>query len=68
MGEIIFICQRQSKCELASFLVIGQARCIYQYYLPIYLIRVDERTKDIVILAEEETEILIYSNGKWRYL
>lgn len=37
-------------------------------YLPIYLIRIDERTKDVVILAGEETEILIYPNGKWRYL
>ncbi|MEH2052768.1 DUF6888 family protein [Nostoc sp.] len=24
-------------------------------YLPIYLIRIDERTKDVVILAGEET-------------
>ncbi|MBD2739056.1 MULTISPECIES: DUF6888 family protein [Nostoc] len=30
--------------------------------------RIDERTKNIVILAGEETEILIYPNGKWRYL
>ncbi len=37
-------------------------------YLPIYLIRIDERTKDIVILAGEDTEILIYPNWKWRYL
>ncbi|MBD2239540.1 hypothetical protein H6G35_23495 [Aulosira sp. FACHB-113] len=37
-------------------------------YLPIYLIRIDERTRDVVILAGEETEILIYPNGKWRYL
>jgi hypothetical protein len=37
-------------------------------YLPIYLIRIDERTKDVVILAGEETEISIYPNGKWRYL
>jgi hypothetical protein len=37
-------------------------------YLPIYLIRLDERTKDIFLLAGEETEILIFHNGKWRYL
>ncbi|WP_442949589.1 DUF6888 family protein [Nostoc sp.] len=37
-------------------------------YLPIYLIRIDERTKDVVILTGKETEILIYPNGKWRYL
>jgi len=37
-------------------------------YLPIYMIRIDERTKNVVFLAGEETEIIIYPNGKWRYL
>ena len=37
-------------------------------FLPIYLIRVDERTGDLFFLAGEETEILIYLNGQWRYL
>jgi hypothetical protein len=37
-------------------------------YLPIYLVSVDRRTKDVVILAGEETEIVIYPNGNWRYL
>lgn len=37
-------------------------------YLPVFLVRIDERTKNIVILAGEETEIIIYPNGKWRYL
>ena len=37
-------------------------------YVPIYLIRVDERTKEVFILAGEETEIAIEANGDWRYL
>jgi len=37
-------------------------------YLPVFLVRIDERTKNIVILAGEENEIIIYPNGKWRYV
>jgi hypothetical protein len=37
-------------------------------YLPIYLVTVDKRTKNVVILAGEETEIEIYPNGLWRYV
>jgi hypothetical protein len=37
-------------------------------YLPIYMTRIDERTKNVVILAGEENEIIIYPNGKWRYV
>ncbi|WP_420485292.1 DUF6888 family protein [Iningainema tapete] len=37
-------------------------------YLPMYLVTIDWRTKNVVILGGEETEIVIYPNGKWRYL
>lgn len=37
-------------------------------YVPIYLVRVDERTEEVFILAGEETEIVIYKTGYWRYL
>jgi hypothetical protein len=37
-------------------------------YIPIYLVTVDSRTKDVFILAGEETEIVINTNGYWRYL
>jgi len=37
-------------------------------YLPIYLIRIDERTKGVFLLAGEENEIVIFPNGKWRYI
>ncbi|WP_442948970.1 DUF6888 family protein [Nostoc sp.] len=37
-------------------------------YLPVFLVRIDERTKNIVILAGQENEIIIYLNGKWRYV
>jgi hypothetical protein len=37
-------------------------------YLPVFLVRIDERTKNIVILAGQEKEIIISPNGKWRYV
>ncbi|WP_442948448.1 DUF6888 family protein [Nostoc sp.] len=37
-------------------------------YLPVFLVRIDQRTKNIVILAGEENEIIIYLNGKSRYV
>ncbi|MFB2879095.1 DUF6888 family protein [Floridanema aerugineum] len=35
-------------------------------YLPIHIIRIDERTGNIFFLAGEETIILIERNGQWR--
>ncbi|MBD2776572.1 DUF6888 family protein [Iningainema tapete] len=37
-------------------------------YLPIYLVRLDERTGEVYFLAGEETEITIFPNGNWQYL
>lgn len=37
-------------------------------YLPIYLIRIDERTGDVFFLAGEEIAILIFGNARWIYL
>ncbi|WP_442944245.1 DUF6888 family protein [Nostoc sp.] len=37
-------------------------------YLSVFLVRIDQRTKNIVILAGEENEIIIYLNGKSRYV
>lgn len=36
-------------------------------YVPIYLVRFDERTSNIYILAGEEIEIEIDPDGEWRY-
>ena len=36
-------------------------------YLPIFIVRLDERTGDVFFLAGEETEISIYPNGEWRF-
>lgn len=36
-------------------------------FLPIFIVRIDERTGNIYILAGEETGILITRDGKWRY-
>ncbi|MCU0537718.1 MAG: hypothetical protein MUD14_27850 [Hydrococcus sp. Prado102] len=37
---------------------------ITQMYLPLYLVRLDERTGDIFILAGEELQVLIDENGE----
>ncbi|MBD2605162.1 hypothetical protein H6G81_11615 [Scytonema hofmannii FACHB-248] len=37
------------------------------FLLPIFIVRLDERTGNIYILAGEETGIVINRNGKWRY-
>jgi hypothetical protein len=39
-----------------------------QMYLPIYLVRLDERTEDIVILAGEDVEIAIDRTGASKIL
>jgi hypothetical protein len=36
--------------------------------LPIYIVRFDQRTNQVFILAGEETEILINPNGNWDYV
>ncbi|WP_438357534.1 DUF6888 family protein [Aphanothece sacrum] len=43
--------------------------CVWatKLYLPIYLIRLDERTGYIIFIAGEEILIEIYPNGNWRY-
>lgn len=35
---------------------------------PINVVRLDERTNQIYVLAGDETEVLIYPNGKLRFL
>ncbi|WP_038529787.1 DUF6888 family protein [Synechocystis sp. CS-94] len=37
-------------------------------YLSIDLVRFDQRTENVVIIAGEETLIEIYSNGNWRFI
>ncbi len=36
-------------------------------YRPVYLVRLDERTGEVVIIASEETEIAIQRDGKWTF-
>ncbi|WP_409350549.1 DUF6888 family protein [Synechocystis salina] len=52
---------QQSTCFILSY-------WLTKLYLPVYLIQIDERTKDIFLLAGEENEIVIFPNGKWRYI
>jgi len=37
-------------------------------YLPIHIIRTDERAGEIFFLAGEETAILIFRNGLWSFV
>jgi hypothetical protein len=38
------------------------------FYIPVYLVRLDERDKKLIILAGVETEVIIEQNGNWRFL
>ena len=37
-------------------------------FTPIYIVRIDERTGNLFILAGENIQIEIYKNGYWRFL
>ncbi|WP_390091410.1 DUF6888 family protein [Geminocystis herdmanii] len=39
-----------------------------ELYIPIYLVRLDERDQRLIILAGEEIEVAIELNGNWRFL
>jgi Iap family predicted aminopeptidase len=43
-------------------------RDLTSLYIPIYLVRLDERDRQLIILAGEELQITITPNGKWRFL
>jgi hypothetical protein len=37
-------------------------------FIPIFVVRLDERTGNVFILAGDNIEIEIYRNGHWRFL
>jgi hypothetical protein len=37
-------------------------------YLPVHIVRIDERTGDVFFLAGEETVALISHDGSWAFL
>jgi len=37
-------------------------------FMPIFVVRLDERTGNVFILAGDNIEIEIYRNGRWRFL
>jgi hypothetical protein len=49
--------------------IVGLRLChnITGIYQSVQLVRIDERTKDLLILAGEEIEIIVTPNGKWRF-
>ncbi|MFN5747982.1 MAG: DUF6888 family protein [Pseudanabaena sp.] len=51
-----------SEAQLKKCFLVCQS--ISSMYLPIYLVRFDSRYNAIYILAGEETEVLIGSNGE----
>ncbi|BAY08215.1 DUF6888 family protein [Calothrix sp. NIES-2098] len=54
-----------SKQTFEFFLVCVRLSNVLQ---PINVVRLDERTNQIYVLAGDETEVLIYPNGKVRFL
>ena len=38
-----------------------------RFYRPIYLVRLDQRTNEVVIIAGDETQIAISPNGEWEF-
>lgn len=54
-----------SKQTLEFFIVCVR---LSNVLLPINLVKLDERTNQIYVLAGEEVEVLIYPNGRVRFL
>ncbi|MEH1830154.1 MAG: hypothetical protein V7L22_33255 [Nostoc sp.] len=54
--------------ENLKFYIKGAAILPTTAYLPINIVRLDERTGNIFILAGNEIEILISRDINWRYL
>lgn len=56
-----------TELQLLKCLVLCQI--LSNYYRPIQLIRYDDKTKEIFIIAGElgTIEITIFEGGKWRY-
>ncbi len=49
--------------------IVGLRLChnVTNMYQTIQLIRIDERTQDLLILVGTEIEIIVSPNGKWRF-
>jgi hypothetical protein len=49
--------------------IVGLRLChnVTNMYQSIQLIRIDERTQDLLILVGTEIEIVVSPNGKWRF-
>jgi hypothetical protein len=47
---------------------ITLCQSITNTFVPIFVIRLDERTSNVFILAGDSMEIEIYRNGRWRFL
>ncbi|MFN9174177.1 MAG: DUF6888 family protein [Synechocystis sp.] len=43
-------------------------RDLTSFYIPIYLVRLDQRDGQLVILAGDELIVTISPNGKWRFV
>jgi hypothetical protein len=54
--------------ELQALRSLDLCQRITNLFLPIYIVRFDQRSNQVFILAGEETEILINPNGNWDYV
>ncbi|PSB58147.1 DUF6888 family protein [Chamaesiphon polymorphus] len=49
--------------------IVGLRLChnVTSMYQSIQMVRIDDRTKNLIILVGEEIEIVVFPNGKWRF-
>lgn len=82
VGQLTWLCDRALKCKLDAEKYPGTAiiptaaqtlECfllcqrLTMFYRSIELVRLDERTGEVVIIAGEETQIAIARNGEWTF-
>ncbi|XHX80809.1 MAG: DUF6888 family protein [Stenomitos frigidus ULC029] len=75
-GEAVIVSTEIERCRGGKIIptIEQKTRCYVlccwftRLYLPINIVRMDERTGNIFFLAGEENIIEIYPNGNWRYI
>jgi hypothetical protein len=51
-----------------GIMCIALCQSLTTTFTPIFVVRLDERTQNVFILAGDNIEIEIYPNGLWRFL
>jgi hypothetical protein len=47
---------------------VRQCQQLTNMFKPIYIVRLDERTGDVFVLAGEDLQLLIPPDGDWRFI